>query len=81
MKLIMRLLTFIQIIISILSYIPKRSIETDWIDKHPGGASNVKKVFSDKHKGKDLSEIWTEEGYGWHNSNPNVAAALKRYEI
>ncbi len=52
-----------------------------WLNKHPGGKSNVMKIFYEKHSGKDLSEIWDDEGVGWHNSNSSVSSALEEYKM
>jgi hypothetical protein len=54
---------------------------TDWVDKHPGGRANIMKIFKKSNNGKELEEIWRDEGVGWHNENKRIQSALEKYRI
>lgn len=48
---------------------------TDFVKNHPGG-SVIKKAA-----GKDLDEVWSDNGVGWHKNNTKVMNILKKYKI
>ena len=49
----------------------------DYVSHHPGGKSNIEKIFNDKYHNKQLEDIWEQEGVSWHKNNSNVKDQLK----
>lgn len=49
---------------------------TNWVKLHPGGKSTILKVG-----GKDINQVWEEEGYTFHKTNSTVMNNLQKYKI
>lgn len=59
----------------ISTYKGKKYDLTDWNRLHPGGP------VLDKANGRDLEEVWKENGVGWHLKNKRVMKTLEKYLI
>ena len=47
----------------------------DFVPNHPGGS------VINKAEGKDLLEVWKDNGVSWHENNENVKEILEQYKI
>jgi len=59
----------------ISTYKGKKYDLTDWNKLHPGGP------ILNKANGRDLEEVWKENGVGWHLKNKRVKKTLEKYLI
>lgn len=55
---------------------------SDWITqkKHPGGGV-ISNIFKNHPEGKELDDIWMDEGVAWHTENKKVQAVLNQHKL